>query len=271
MLKKVNALILGLATLLALGCGGDEPEPQPDNTVVPPQTQVFKNCRLKKSIGVGSGTTEFFYNNQGQLILAKNGNSPGISYDYNNLGKISRANNLAVNNVPYSFQDYEYNTDSLLVKITYSRQTNVPGQFEAFGSNTFTYDANKRVVSTENYDLSKPGVVQTRSDFTYSAANKVKRSNYKLNIYTNIMELDSEFEITYDNQKTPNHGYELSNTIMKHNQISMTGVNYQNGVVFQQVSSTTSYTFNASGYPIESIRSEVGKSNTVTSYEYECQ
>jgi YD repeat-containing protein len=60
-LKKVNALVLGLAVLLAAGCGDDEKgSPSPGNA-----TQA--NCKLTKHT-TSLSATEYIYDNAGKLV-----------------------------------------------------------------------------------------------------------------------------------------------------------------------------------------------------------
>src|SRR5688572_12462100 len=109
LLKKVNAFVLGLAVLLAVGCGGDE---ENDPAVQGPVAENFKSCKLRKS-KEDTVTYSYVYDNQGR-VLQKNAASRNVIYQYNALGKVSRSIFFYYKPDTSMVINYEYNSDSLL-------------------------------------------------------------------------------------------------------------------------------------------------------------
>src|SRR5688572_9714666 len=65
--KKVNALVLGLAVLLTVGCSSDDPEPENINT----QIENQEKCLVTKATYPTSGSNrvaEYFYDANKRLI-----------------------------------------------------------------------------------------------------------------------------------------------------------------------------------------------------------
>src|SRR5687767_12981275 len=134
LMKKVNALVLGLAVLLAFGCGNDDPEPPSQGL-----------CQLLNSTDDGL-TAEYIYNIDNQVIrinrnwanpLSKfheeitynsNGNLSEIKgFDNNDIQRVTWAFIYNANNLPdtvYILENstkiryikYEYNSEKKLIK-----------------------------------------------------------------------------------------------------------------------------------------------------------
>jgi len=117
-MKKLNALVLGLAALLAFGCSSDDPEPEnkPGNGAA--QTGCLP-LRSKHEVVYGPEDREYRYNAAGQIekiTMAKNNKPTQLELiSYSPTGRITwiRRYNLPAKELSGKSQ-YLYNADSLV-------------------------------------------------------------------------------------------------------------------------------------------------------------
>ncbi|MBK0403207.1 hypothetical protein I5M27_09435 [Adhaeribacter sp. BT258] len=267
-LKKVNASVLGLVVLLAFGCGGDEPEP--DNTQNPDE-QIFKSCRVKKMTYNGSTEFNHTYNSQGHLVATYVAGSLTETYEYNNLGKVSRHIILRSGTDTSAINTFKYNADSLVTKVISKYRLNPTDSFSISNILNIVYDSQKRRIRDSTQTFGQVNAYDTKSNYTYLTGNKVRITGFIYNTQTNSWDLSSENETTYDNQKRPNYNYNgIFGDVLNHNVVSIARTEYSAGVVTSASINTMTHTYNASGYPIESIYN-TGQGVSVFKYEYDCQ
>src|SRR5687768_15087339 len=126
MLKKVNAIMLSLAVLLAFGCGEDEPEPENINN----PTQ--EKCLITKAYAPGAGPNsvifENFYDSNKRLIRQHNYSYSYVLFEYDVTGLV--VTRKYYNKADSSLARYdisEYNQNGLLTKRTdFSRSGGSP-------------------------------------------------------------------------------------------------------------------------------------------------
>lgn len=273
-LKKVNALVLGLVVLLAFGCGGDEPEP--DQKAEEPQAQNYTRCRIETSTIQGQ-LSKFIYNAQGEVIQITDATgkvTAEITYDSSGL-LIEKAGYSYFGSIPTNKTVYEYNADSLPQKqIDYNRISATDPLVES-GYHTFTYDAQKNLISRAYYAASNPGVPYSRSDFFFDANGIATRSeHYVRNSFTNTLELTSAGEtLRFDNKKFAGQGvlYFDQFRTSGHNPLESISKQYQNGNLVSTTTYTYTYTYNAAGYPTQRVMTTNAGNSSAINYEYSCQ
>ena len=266
-LKKVNALVLGLVVLLTFGCGGDEPEPDKDE---PSSQENFKYCKLKTT-EYGTSQNNFIYNSQGKIDQIVNNRGDIEKYEYNALGKVSGIYVLRSGGDTIMVTTYEYNADSLVSKYISKGRNNTSQPLKIFLIHSFLYDPQKKVISKFEHNIFQPSLIWAKHDYIYMSNNNLQIKTYGLDQVSNSWEFRSETECAFDNHKVPRGENYIFLSTFPHNIISTTWTNFTNGVPGPTTSETISYTYNAAGYPTESISTRPGDSHVVTKYTYDCQ
>src|SRR5688572_8159048 len=179
-LKKVNALVLGLAVLLAVSCGKEEvadPVSQ-DPNIVNPECKITE---WKQHYDSAALSSIHHYDGQGRVseIVTTMGNSirSHIKFEYNTAGKISKASWLD-NNVVQDYILYDYSADGLRIKESTYYKSVPTAPFSLFVMFTNEYNGAKKLIKRnrfENYDLTTPITFWT---FTYQLPNKVITDTY---------------------------------------------------------------------------------------------
>ena len=266
MLKKGNALVLGLAVLLALGCGDKEKKEDPT-----PVNQVQKDCLLTRETTFQGSITEYNYNSSGRLesidFIANGWKHHAYEMSYNADGNISEARFLQpFTNLNDQKTIYTYNADKLLVtKTKLMLVNNVWEKREIFD---YKYNAAKQLIK-ERYYVGLDTTTLNYSLFSYPAPGQVIVAFYTKDTSGNFSS-GSKTHYYYDNK---NHyasslGYfrfpEDKGYLLKHNVISSTTV-YLNGTN----TNNTTYNYNVDGYPAQNVNPATGA--VYANYEYGCQ
>ena len=263
MLKKVNALILSVAVLLAVGCGkeddSDKVQPAPEGN--------FKSCRIKTS-KQDTTTTNYFYDSQGRMIQTQSGGGYSEKFIYNSLGKVSTYINMRSAIDTNQVRVYEYDPDSLLIKIT-SRSGVHPtwGNYEITYVTTLVYNSQKQVITMFTDLKNGPDI---KRSYTYLPNNKLKIESFEQG-NQNAWILNAETEMTFDNKKRPWDKNDVYSSVVDHNEVATTSKFYNNGTLAYSHSRITTHTYNSAGYPTESISVTDGQWTSVDKYEYDCQ
>ncbi|KAA9340214.1 hypothetical protein [Adhaeribacter soli] len=275
MLKKVNALVLGLAVLLAVGCGKDDPEPQPDS-----QTPTPKSCRLVKYVFPGYGSNDgivekYVYDNSGKVIqknIARSDSSKYIEdivYSANGNVKeiILSSGNRSVKS------SYHYNGANLIDKILFYDQ-DAGGNYYLQSIYQLQYDIIGRLIKHSNFgpqDTVSGGYI----DYFYPAANQMKIMVYNKNQAGNLgLHYITFWE--YDSHKNPviidgnfiGSGLYKSNFIPQ-NIIKSTTTEVASGYTGEPFFYNTIY--NPAGYPIERTTVVGNQILSKENWYYNCQ
>lgn len=263
-MKKVNALVLGLAVLLALGCEKEEPS-APVNAGTDPET--YTRCQLT-SDRVDTLTSRYTYNAQGKVVEKAYAYGKE-KYEYNALGKISRLIRFHSQADTSEVDVFEYNSDSLLVKVTQRSGATPAGVIYKWAITTIAYDAQNRVASQFSHDVNQPGTIFRKVEYTYAGANKVESKAWELNRVDNTWQLHNEAVLVCDNQKTPHGKNSPYNSLTGHNELSY-AVTFYLPYNYSH-SRTTTYTYNAAGYPTSSTSVTDGQYTSISTFNYNCQ
>jgi hypothetical protein len=260
-LRKVNALVLGLAVLLVVSCGEDEKtDPAPAPT---PRT-----CKVTQLNG-----SDFIYDNTGKLVRI---NWVGIKHHqeifYNAAGNISEIKDFDNSNVYISRQVYNYNAFNLPERI-YSYFLNTSGLPSELNVSYFQYNAAKQLVKTiyyktPNYPLPDT-VTENYSLFTHLSGNHVVEKYYAKD-WNGILGLATTREMNYDNMKNPYHliGYlDTRSLISPHN---LTSTTYPGSTDTY----TITYSYNTDGYPTQQtvfLNGQLAPMGRNDRWTYSCQ
>lgn len=270
-MKKVNALVLGLAVLLAFGCGGDEKkkeDPTPDN-----QVAVIKTCSIAKyhTFNYNSDYT-YFYNTAGEVInVVRTSPTSWLNYSdsvhYDTKGNISRISRYEAGTGNLSeYTDFHYNTNNNVTERRRFLQTPPGGPIQAGDFTLFSYDGAGRLIKSSDYNTIQPNPF-SETDYFYNADGSIRSEKYSVAI-----DQREVTEYTFDGNKNPwsekkyNPNYWVS---FKHNPIKIITTTYYGGVLRSTQNTHFSYTYNPNGYPTEMIgNNNPGYKETWT---YNCQ
>ncbi|KAA9340210.1 hypothetical protein F0P94_07635 [Adhaeribacter soli] len=256
MRKKGNALVLGLAFLLAVGCGGDEkkkgdPAPQP-------LVYGSRTCVPVKFTNQSGNEVNYEYNANGQLIKAIFGSVYEV-VKYNSAGQVSKISTYESGANPFrNHVLFTYSSNGVLAsEITYipttpsDSTTNKPAEVREY-----TYDGTNRLIEIESHPYRNPNIISSRDTYTYHANGKVLISEFRGSSLTLNQTREFEFsggkgpagvvpylklQMTYGNQIIFN---KLPKTVVLTSYYPDGSVNNQNTFTFNY-----SYTFNSDGYP----------------------
>jgi hypothetical protein len=283
-LKKVNGLVLCLAVLLAVGCGGDDPEPVPENNQLTPKCQI-----LQDSIpGTPGYNSTYFYDTQGKLILLKRtggGNSWRHEIpEYDNAGKRIRSKIYDVYNkfngidsTLIFYNEYQYNLNGQISRITlfWPCPPICPvGTFTETNHKDFTYDDTGKLIEIAFYYFQQPAFPTGIQKYTYHSGNMIEERQFGNPDSVGNLQLTGFVEYSYDNMKNPRTGlknhlddelFNANNLVYdEHNVISRKY--YDKDHTLKQVF-TYMYQYNAEGYPIKATWS----AGLEFFYKYNCQ
>ncbi len=266
-MKKVNAIFLGLAMLLTVGCGKDDDTSPVTPVNTDPAPENFTSCQLTRSKD-DTLTSIYSYNAQGKIQQKSYAYGKEV-FEYNTIGKVWKKFRLNSRLDTTSIEIFEYNNDSLPVKITTRNGLSTPGNIQVWGIYSLAYDSQKRLATRSSHDVNQPAIIINRVDYTYPAANKISIVTWELNRNTNTMQLFSEAELTHDNNKTP-FGKDSPFTYLTANNELSFAIKFHIPFVYSHARTST-YTFNSAGYPTESITVTDGVYTNVSKYTYNCQ
>jgi hypothetical protein len=250
-------LILGLAVLLAFGCGGDEKKEDPV-----PEGPIQKRCLITKQVG-SDVTVDFIYNNAGKLIRANlmYPNNPANNWyqeiSYNTSGNVSDIKSFENNNVEFQREVYTYNSANLpdTIFLVVNSQT--------AGYTKYEYDSAKKLIKR----IVGGTTVNNYKEYTYPAPGQVKeilhtRSNGNLVLNTTTVN-------QYDNKRNPYSQlgfYSEMLLISPNNLISSTTTDHIQGTTR---SFSNSLIYNAEDYPTQIIAQSSASTSHI--YTYNCQ
>ena len=269
MLKKVNALVLGLAVLLALGCGKDYKQDEPS-----PENMALKDCLLTKSTDAGGEANEYIYNSAGKVesinyISSSTGQKFRISEQiYNSDGNISEYKFYQWNNVNDQKHIYTYNADKLLASRTFVQlQNNIWTEKKA---DQYRYNAARQLIKKSYHSSLPDTTTDYYSLYSYPATDQVVEKFYLKDVAGNF-KLRFTFHYKYDDKSfyATSLGYSDWNPqLSKHNVISEATIDHFAGTTTTE---TYAYTYNADGYPVQYFNTTSGQPILHRNYEYTCQ
>jgi hypothetical protein len=263
MLKKVNAIFLGLATLLAFGCGGDEVEPTPVIVANNPADQKCQLTQMKYTRGTDpdSLTSVLEYNAAGKISKAT-GYQGGRSFTeigtYNAAGQLIRLDHSYG-----SYQLFDYNNLGLRSKVSYYRVSSPGGPASLDDYKTYAYDSNKKLIKISSFDPSQGNILTGTEEFTYPSATSAKQEDYD-----NSRRLLVTTDYTFDDKIGLDHllGEEFG-LVSDHNVLTET---VNNGSSVYNLGYT--YEYNADGYPTKKRYTTDGvTSPDIFTFSYNCK
>lgn len=269
--KKVNALILGLATVLAAGCGDEKIEdPIPGNQKACVLAKV--NVMISGNTGLPSVFEEAVFDNQGRLIGTKR-QPQGDSqrFIYNAAGKIVRADYYDKAGVLWSYNLYKYNASGSVSRIM---QVEAPPTTTILDSGRvidYNYDANNNLTN-----VSRQAGATIDSVF-YLPNNALKIKRYTTSLSSGKLELAAVEEYQCDNKKNAfgnfRHLYLMNESLahffpIAHN---ITTAKYTNHLENVTASKNFTYQYNADQYPVSWVETNNSGFVSEGTYEYNCQ
>lgn len=270
-LKKVNALVLGLAVLLAVGCGEEAKKEDPT-----PENPVQKNCLLSKETNFQGYVTEYHYNSAGNVesIDYSDINAPGYVHhayqmSYNADGNITEKKFFQPSdNLNDQTTLYTYNTDKLLVKR--KNIMLVKNVWEDREIHEYKYNAAKQLIK-ESYRGSGDTTTQNYALYSYPAPDHVVVDTYFKDAAGNyILTYNTHFYFDNKNYHGSSLGYlrfpDDKASLLKRNIISYSSTDYRSG---KTTTNTTAYVYNEEGYPVQIVNPATGAASTT--FDYSCQ
>ncbi|MBK0403206.1 hypothetical protein I5M27_09430 [Adhaeribacter sp. BT258] len=266
-MKKVNGLILGLAVLLAFGCGGDEKKKE-DPT---PETLPQKNCRVIEQVNANGSKNTFVYNSDGKIsrinyLLPAPNTSYHVEISYNTAGNIAEEKTIKDKNEYESGNLYSYNADNLPDKIKNYLVMN--GDPVVNGFREYKYNASKQVIKI-NYFSVPDTVLNFYKVYSYSSPNLVVEKQYQRDASGSFY-LAQTVTTQYDNNKHPYLalGYYYYPRLVSANNVLKKNFEYRTGTM-SEVAFT--YVYNSQGYPVQQTTVENRSSGSTNTWTYDCQ
>lgn len=283
--------MLGLAVLLAFGCGKEEKDatPQPEEIIQPVQQA---GCQIKKQRLVAYGDTSdipYYYDSQNRLIRIGDLNGRRALYSYDASGlKVTIKHYYYVSSPKLdttlsSYVVLEYYPNGLLRSIkTLATLQPVTLAEEII----HIYNAANQLIRRDYYRYPDPSPLWA-ANYTYLSSSTIKEELFylKLNMPPN---LERTTIFTFDNKKMPfkisdfhKEGWDYG-SLLHRDRSGYHFPDYGNIIKIDRTThlgsdhqvETYSYKYNAQGYPIgwSSIYQANGATFTATStYEYNCQ
>ena len=269
-MKKVNALVLGLAVLLAFGCDGGEKKEDPT-----PVNQVQKDCLITKEI-YNEDTAEYTYNSAGQFVSVYSTLNSVKKYRLNEIlynadGNIFEKRSFQPNSNSHDQKFvFSYNADKLPASITYSMlQNNV---WKDMSFTYFKYNAAKQLIK-KSYYTSYDTAAIFYALYSYLAPNHIIQTCYQKD-NTDNYPLTYTYDLYYDNKQfyrlslgyyALTHSTFEEGLVSKHNLATVTTTDHLHGTTSTY---NYGYTYNNHDYPVEYLDPSSG---TYAKYEYNCQ
>jgi uncharacterized protein YcfL len=202
LMKKVNGLILSLAVLLAVGCGSDDPKPDPDKTTIP----ANQGCIITAAevLEFGNSTKAVFEFDSQRRFIRINNLTNGVlqnAYklvDYDNAGRISRITEKGSSNHD-DYHLYTYNAAGLVTRDDHYDVDS--GQATLSSYLLYTYDSNNKLIRKDGYDIEQTTFLAAYSLFTYPAANTARQEKYHLEIKGAPLKHIATINYAFDNKK----------------------------------------------------------------------
>ncbi|MFC5271115.1 hypothetical protein [Adhaeribacter terreus] len=276
-MKKVNALVLGLAVLLAFGCGGDEPEPvNPDSNNNPDNSNTVK-CLITRRIHDSPTvyTTTYELNAQNKVLKSTsytNGSYRYESvYEYDNLGRKIKAERKDGNFIIEYFT-FEYNAAGQLEKRTNFYRGSSTSPLTLNGWYFYEYDTSNRLIKWSDFASGSPNAPMAFRNYAYPAANKITEALYIIKSGTPTWQ--DSIEYILDGHKRPlTTGSSLDKMELLTNQnILSEKQTYDNGPGTTINIENYTYQYNADGFPTQVMRSFNGSPSVLhADYTYNCQ
>jgi hypothetical protein len=263
--KKVNALVLGLAVLLAIGCGSEVPEPEKESQE--------RTCKVTKST-YDQFTNKYHYNAAGKvsrvdIINPDPADNTHEEFLYDAAGNLKEIIIFGVNNVKSMQERYTYNQDNLPDTIYYLHQGS-GGTSAADGYMLHQYNSAKQLLKTSYFPDRQATVPNNTADFTYPAPGQAIEKQYIKNA-AGILQLEYTAHYQFDDKPNPLADLAHLNQlfmVMPHNLTAFQITYHTSGFSSSQ---TTAYSYNAEGYPVSYTISSPDFPSVSGSYEYNCQ
>ena len=239
-MKKLLFGVLGLMTLMVFSCKKGE--------------RIQRVYLLSQQIideradGLPIDTTKYFYDNQNQLTLVKNGDGHYFTITYDAAGRVNVAKTINPGgNLAKEFDFFYTPSVGFITKIP-SKEPDTA---------YFTFDDKHEVTAIRTLHAGY-------STFTYDErGNVASLKNYKTD---GSLDLYDETYYTYDDKKSyfsavPPNNYFLMYLLYPDANTGVNNVVTKNADVY-------SYTYNSAGYPVQANAKVVGRALTPIYYNY---
>jgi hypothetical protein len=254
-LKKVNALVLGLAVLLTVSCGVEEKKKEDPAPIEPTQ----ETCQLTSA---GSAVLlRYAYDSKGKVDSMYIRGSTYFKVIYNSAGNPTEIKSFDINNTPIALTTYSYNSNGIL-----ESRFSGPLPSDGYSNRNYKYyynSANQLIKQTVHW---KDTVTLEKITYSYPAPDQVISKGYSPATNGGGYPLYYTRHNYYDNMKNPTLllGYLIDDPLSSHNVIRM--------ITTEHPSNTTStidytYVYNEAGFPVKRTRN--GSPNY--SWTYNCQ
>ena len=275
-LKKVNALVLGLAVLLAFGCGVDDPEPE----------KIKKNCTVIERVvhytnNFGqqlTETNEAILNAKGEIeevmyktFLSNNLSNAiqtyKITHVYNSTGQLIRKNFFFLpDNKLINYYEYEYNSNSLTSKII---------GYAILNSDTIQNSKDSLVYYPDNRIkryYTNPAVY---NDYSYPSSNQVIKKTIFFDAAKDQEVIQNLYEIELDSKRANEAAiylFHIPRGTIDEFSSNIISIKATNNVLGTTNTITYSYQYNSDDYPISWTSTNSSNNQVSTgSYNYNCQ
>jgi YD repeat-containing protein len=269
MLKKVNAIVLGLAILLAVGCGKEKDVPTPGMANL-----AGLPCRmLQDSSTDGTVVNNYFYNEEGKLLRINRNHYGQPLFEtlkYDNAGKLIQSNVYYQDSTLQQYYTHHYNASGQLIRqdwfLAAAGGTSIPN-----GTMTFTYDANGNI--TERSTLATNQSVDHKYVYTHRPDGSILEKEYNAFLTSGVLQFCGITEYKFD---TKQNAYPWFGTgqhihiVTPHNVVSMK--QYDTTYTRPKVEYLISYQYNAQDYPVSWVSTNVYENRVYTgTYDYNCR
>jgi YD repeat-containing protein len=239
-MKKLLLGVLGLMVFMAFSCKKGE--------------RIQRVYLLSQQIiddradGLPIDTTKYFYNNQNQLTLVKNGDGHHFTITYDAAGQVDVARTINASGLVVKEFDFFYTPTIGFITKVISKQPDTA---------YLTFDDRHQLTEIRTLHAG-------HSAFTYDErGNVASLKNYKPD---GSLDLSGENFYTYDHMKSyfsavPRDNYFLMYILYPDANTGINNVVTKNADVY-------TYTYNSAGYPVSAKAKVVGRSLTPIYYNY---
>jgi hypothetical protein len=269
LMKKVNALVLGLAVLLAIRCGKQNKQDDPD-----PINSQRQQCIITSIVETrfnSPNTTAFYYNPQRVLMGYNNGDrysstKDSVSLLYDSAGELDKVIEYE-NGIVKGYITYDFNSAGLLNKASTFHGTFGSGTAALVMYNTFEYNSANKLIKINSFNGQHQAFVYSK--YIYPSATSVRNEIYQI-ANNDTLPLGQIREYTFDNNKSFQNllgpAYRVGQ-ISENNPLTLK-ITYPG---IDTANYSYSYTFNSYGFPISETAYFNGNQSSNTIYNYDCQ
>jgi len=271
--KLFMILFIGIAISTSYSCTKKDDSTDDDSS----GGDSGKTCYLKKELNDDGSYTTVDYNSKNQAINEKEYDDVGdveTSYEF------TYANDRVVKIEIYesgalgSRFEYSYDANGKPEKADLYIDQN--GVMVKVGTYNYEFFGDELKKMSMSMDIAGQTIEVSKSEYTYSGGNVVKRKMYSFDMQTQQMLLDKNEKYSYDTKINPYHGIGVDylmgkpQFLSKANPLKIT-VTDDKGVVMQDESYNYFYEYNTNKYPSKvNVNSFDNSDANVSTFEYDC-